>query len=272
MRETCQPTFVESETDMNPDELKTIEKAAMLAWPPVETAPHRGWLMRAGGGRSRRLNSVSTLYFDDPRGRGLDAPIDHVEAWYRARSIPPCFHLASHVEPGDLDDRLAGHGYAAITPTGVMTAPISADAASADIRGGDVLLEGRATALVMNIICDPLWSARVRGDRAAVFARIRRPLTFAVITLDGIARAGGLCVADGELAGIFSVRTDPAFRRRGLARALMARLGIWAHGMGARRFYLQVEDDNQPAINLYGSLGFERIYGYHYRQLGEGRA
>ncbi|MEZ5836261.1 MAG: hypothetical protein R3D03_11055 [Geminicoccaceae bacterium] len=98
--------------------------------------------MRADGGRSRRLNSVSTLYFDDPRGRGSTPPSTMSRHGIDARSIPPCFHLASHV--GGRPRRQARRTWLRCHhPTGVMTAPISADAASADIRGGSVLLEGR---------------------------------------------------------------------------------------------------------------------------------
>ncbi|MEZ5825597.1 MAG: GNAT family N-acetyltransferase [Geminicoccaceae bacterium] len=245
-----------------------IEKASLFAWPPRETAAHCGWLLRGGGGHSRRLNSAATLAFEDAVGATLEDAVGHVERWYEERDAPPCFQLCDHARPAALDDFLARRGYAGLTETSVMTAAIDPGASA----GHDVILEGRPTALVMNAIADPLWSPAVRAARAAVMNRIRRPLAFAVIAVDGVPRAGGLCVVDGELAGVFSVRSDPAFRRQGLARSLMARLTGWAHGMGAKSFYLQVENENAPALALYRSLGFETVYGYHYRQLGEGKA
>jgi ribosomal protein S18 acetylase RimI-like enzyme len=74
-------------------------------------------------------------------------------------------------------------------------------------------------------------------------------------------------VVDAELAGIFSLRTAVDARRRGHARAVLGRLAAWGQGMGARRLYLQVEDENAPARAMVRPLGAERAYGYWYREL-----
>ena len=90
----------------------------------------------------------------------------------------------------------------------------------------------------MNAVCDPHWGPAMRRARAELFARIRRPHMFAVL-LDGIQPvAGGLCVVDGELAGIFTLRTAVAARGRGHGRAVLRRLAAWGRGMGAQQLYL----------------------------------
>jgi ribosomal protein S18 acetylase RimI-like enzyme len=63
------------------------------------------------------------------------------------------------------------------------------------------------------------------------------------------------------------MRTRLPFRKRGFARRVLERLAGWAAAAGAEGLYLQVEDDNAPALGLYGASGFERAYGYHYREL-----
>jgi ribosomal protein S18 acetylase RimI-like enzyme len=114
----------------------------------------------------------------------------------------------------------------------------------------------------------PAWPAEIRREREALFARIAPAHRFALARADGRPAASGLCVADGELAGVFSMRTQPGFRRRGLAESVLLRLAGWARSLGARRVYLQVKDDNAGALRLYRRFGFAKVYGYHYRERG----
>ncbi|GAB3942319.1 ribosomal protein S18-alanine N-acetyltransferase [Corynebacterium tapiri] len=55
---------------------------------------------------------------------------------------------------------------------------------------------------------------------------------------------------------IHTIGVDPAFQRRGIARELMAQLLGAADDAQAPTF-LEVRTDNEPAIALYQSLGFE---------------
>jgi len=240
----------------------TLERAAARAWPPHEDEPLTGWRLRFGGARSRRLNSVSTSRFE---GTEVRAAIEQASAWYRERGMPPCFHLAEGAEPAGLDGRLAARGFAIVTPTTVMQAPCDAIAG----LGGDgavVELQTEPTPEAVAALCDPTWPADVKAERAALFARIPAPRRFALLRADGQPAAAGICVVEGELAGIFSMRTGRNFRRRGLGTQLLRALAAWARAEGATQLYLQVEDDSL-AVPLYQRLGFEAVYGYHYREL-----
>jgi ribosomal protein S18 acetylase RimI-like enzyme len=64
---------------------------------------------------------------------------------------------------------------------------------------------------------------------------------------------------------VLAVAVEPAFRRRGLATAVMARLWQWGAERGARRGYLQVEAANAAAVQLYRKLGYAIHHDYHYR-------
>ena len=44
----------------------------------------------------------------------------------------------------------------------------------------------------------------------------------------------------------------------------MHALAQWGLEQGAGGVYLQVMDDNLPALNLYSRLGFAQIYQYYY--------
>jgi GNAT superfamily N-acetyltransferase len=64
--------------------------------------------------------------------------------------------------------------------------------------------------------------------------------------------------------------TDPAMRRRGVARAVLGALASWSRDRGASGLFLQVERDNTPAHALYASMGFTRSHGYHFRTAPSG--
>ena len=243
-------------------EVLRLEAAASAGWPPAETARDDGWLLRVAGGRTRRVNSVQALVFAS--GADVGRAIGRVETWYRARGLPPCFQITDRPSPADLDQALAHRGYARISPVAVLTRQTEGLEAP---HGARIELDTRPTPRVMNAVCDPLWSPEQRRARAALFARIRRPLAFATV-LDGLHPvSGALCVVDREVAGLFTLRTANAARGRGHARAVVQRLGAWARGMGAKLLFQQIEEANDPALGLARQLGFERRYGYWYREL-----
>jgi GNAT superfamily N-acetyltransferase len=241
--------------------VERIEQAALWAWPPKETAWVEGWLLRAGGGRTRRINSVRTLVF--AAGADVDKAIARVERWYAARALPACFQLTELAAPAGLDAELEALGYLRLTPSAVLLV----DATGVESPGQEPIeLQTRPTPLVMNAVCDPRWGPEVRRARAELFARIRKPHVFAVLTEGGQPAAGGLCVVDGDLAAILAMRTEVPFRRRGHARAVFRRLAAWARNAGAKRIYLQVEDDNEAAQALYRPFGGALAYRYWYRE------
>jgi ribosomal protein S18 acetylase RimI-like enzyme len=56
---------------------------------------------------------------------------------------------------------------------------------------------------------------------------------------------------------IFLIYVDPGYRRQGIGRELMRQAEVWAKLEGYSQISLQVFTTNQPAIDLYGSLGYE---------------
>jgi len=54
-----------------------------------------------------------------------------------------------------------------------------------------------------------------------------------------------------------NIAVHPDYRRQGIARQLTQQAMQHTRQRGAKEIWLQVEEDNQPAIQLYRSLGFE---------------
>jgi len=67
-----------------------------------------------------------------------------------------------------------------------------------------------------------------------------------------------LCRAIAGEAEILTIAVDPAFRRQGLARALIEAAAAAARLAGAEAMFLEVADDNAAALGLYETVGFAR--------------
>ena len=63
--------------------------------------------------------------------------------------------------------------------------------------------------------------------------------------------------------------TLPNYRRRGAASAVLHAIASWGQEQGAGDMYLQVMQNNTPALELYAKAGFKKLYGYHYRTRNE---
>jgi GNAT superfamily N-acetyltransferase len=242
--------------------IRAIEQASLWAWPPERTAGVGGWLLRQGTTSTRRQNSVQTLAFGEELA--VDTAIARVEAWYAMHDRRACFQLSEFSQPIGIDALLEARGYAREAASEVMVRPLD----SGPPQASAVTLEGRPTAFVMEALVDTYMTAAERAARARLFGRIRRPSMFALVARNGTPVAGGLCVVDGSLAGIFAMRTAAPSRRHGHGRAVLERLLGWGGAMGAGTAYLQVESANLPARQLYEGAGFRMLYGYHYRIAG----
>ena len=62
----------------------------------------------------------------------------------------------------------------------------------------------------------------------------------------------------GRFPEVNGLGVAETYQRRGVGRALMAAAADEAEQMGGDRLGLAVEPDNEPAVRLYESLGFER--------------
>lgn len=61
-------------------------------------------------------------------------------------------------------------------------------------------------------------------------------------------------------AELRNLAIDPALRRKGIARALVAAGINTLQDRGVRRVFLEVRASNQPALSFYTSVGFQFIY------------
>lgn len=241
-----------------------LEAVAANGWRPAETHWIGGWLLRADGGFTQRANSILPLR---PPGMALNEAIEAARAWYVDRGLPLIFQVPTESRRL-LDAELGERGWDFSPDVHVMTAPLGLDNAFGRTTG---------SAVTITAVPDEAWYARCRDgggaapEARALLNRHDRAGFASVRDAEGRVLAIGRGTidehADGGLwLGIFAVEVDPAHRRLGLARTIMAALHRWGAAQGARQAYLQVESTNDGAVALYERLGYTVHHDYRYRR------
>jgi ribosomal-protein-alanine N-acetyltransferase len=110
------------------------------------------------------------------------------------------------------------------------------------------------------------WS---ESDLAALLAAAG---VFALVSeAQGVVAGFILCRLAADEGEILTLATLPAFRRQGVARGLLQAAVAQARAAGAASLFLEVAEDNAPAIGLYRRQGFVasgRRRGYYARPGG----
>ncbi len=204
---------------------------ALALWPDLVTVPLGAWVLRSSAtSRARRANSVLAM-----TGAGVPDAADAAVAHYRAIGQRPI----AAVLPGTEEEALfLGRGWGPESNDGNTIFQVASVAHTRrGLRGlppVDVRLDEDGEVVTATV-----------GDRSAPIA-------------------SGVAAYADDWVGIRSVDTHPAHRRQGLGLAVMAALLGWGAERGALTAYLQVLDGNDPALALYGRLGFRTHHEYRY--------
>lgn len=233
---------------------ETLEFACSRAWPPLVEEPLGEWRLRWADGFTGRANSA--LAVGDP-GRPVPEALRVVCDFAHDRGIPPMVQV---LRDSPNEHAIAAEGWAE---------------AKRHHRGHEVVvlttpLTGTATADGVTVHDEPTpeWWALTLGPGEDTDAA-RAVLTggkvgYGVATLDGVT-AGVVrgALVDGWLH-VGRLEVDPAFRRRGLASALMGGLHAWGAEHRAGHAVLQVAEGNSGALALYAGLGYAPHHRYRY--------
>ena len=232
----------------------------MDAWPALKTLFCDGWVLRFAEGYTRRANSIHPLYA--PQG-DVETNIRMCEAVYAAQGLPSMFKMTPASQPAELDALLAARGYVLDAPTSVQVLDLAGEA-PAPARSAE--LSPELTEAWFSAYCG--MSAVAEGS-VTVLRRILQaivpPRCFAVLYDGDVPAACGLAVLEYGYLGFFEIVTAQPYRRQGYGTQLMLNLLAWGMQNRAATAYLQVMQNNPPALQLYAGLGFRELYPYWYR-------
>lgn len=240
-------------------EVEAIERATLDAVPPSQREEWPGWIAALDSGAVSRAASAVPLSHEAPADIG--ALVERIESVYRARQLRPMLRVPRLPAWDGVRDALVARGYSAYKPTHLLVGDLGRVAAMP--RDADVSLVGTPDEAWASVFLGEGFDAQDAQSRIGILRRSLRS-TFAHASLDGRVAAVGAIVIAGEWCGIHAMRTAPAFRGRGLAGQVMAALARHAAGRGARRVFLQVEENNAPAHAAYARAGFAAGWAYDY--------
>jgi N-acetylglutamate synthase len=242
-----------------------IEELAANAWPAPVVQLMGGWRLRFAWGLTRRANSV--LPNDHNGGPDLDERLALVEAFYGRRGLPARYQISPAAQPAGLDRVLADRGYRRHLRILVLSAELATVRDRLVAPGDQVVVADEPDGPWLDTMGAMLGYYGDGSLAGRMLASIGPPAAFASVRRAGRPLAIGRAVAERGLAGVFGMATVPEARGQGLGRSVLSALANWAATHGATHLYLQVDDDNLPALRLYHHAGFEPTYAYHYRQL-----
>jgi N-acetylglutamate synthase len=240
----------------DPEVSVVIERAAARAWPADEVEEVEGWVLRrtVGVGR-RRSNSLLPSPEAGLAVRTVDLALATAEELG--------FEVVVQVSPAELhlalDQALEDRGMAAGGATLVLAGSTVRRRPAADVVLG--ALDGEWVAAWADVA--GIGQAAETAD--LVLSQLGDAARFATVFEGGDPVAVGIGVVDGEWLGVFSLAVAPSARRRGIAGGVMDALEGWGRARGARGVYLQVQADNEAALEFYARRGMAIAHSYHYR-------
>lgn len=245
------------------DLFRHIEEISANAWRPAVCQQVWGWQLGYSGGESRRVNSVLSHHMIGPVR--LKERLALVDQFYQSRNQPVVFKISPATLPTNLPEKLLQAGYEIDATTNIQVAQIDA------LIEVSMPLQDHAQ---VTLALDEPWfqtyttasgyAAESLPIRRGILSRIAAQSCFVLLKYQDIPVATGLGVYERGWLGIFCMVTSPASRRQGCANQVMRILAEWGKQQGAAQAYLQVMEDNPPALALYRKLGFTKLYNYYY--------
>jgi GNAT superfamily N-acetyltransferase len=241
-------------------DIESLERATLdaVAPPLVEELP--GWLLPFDQSTIGRARSAVPLHHAAQDTHIVQTIVDR----YTAHQLPAAFRLADVASLSGIHQALRRRGFTPQQPTLVQIG------SARHMRG--VFDEHTNTPVTVTERPTPQWSAvytapgfdAVDGaHRVQALSRSAAVVFASIADEQGPVAAGTASFSHGW-ASVHGMRTLERARGRGLAGCALAALAKQAIARGVDRLFLQVDENNAPALALYQRAGFQTAWRYHY--------
>lgn len=236
-----------------------MEERSLNAWPALMTEVYQGALLRFAGGYTKRSNSVNPLYFHGH----IKALIERAENVYSQNSMPSVFKILETEAYRSVDKTLEEQGYTKIDKTHVKTITLTNNPLQLSTRT-KVDTGFSSEWLDAYIAANSLEPKRRLLER--ILENIQADTLVASVLEKGNSVAFGYGALEDGWVGFYNIYVRSDYRGYGYGHLIMETLMRAAAERGISHGYLQVMENNLPAIALYENLGFQPFYNYWYRR------
>jgi len=239
--------------------IRTIEELSMNAFPAMDSIYYDGWIIRMTEGKSKRVNSVYSLYSSTIP---IEEKVDYCENIFRENRLRRVFKLTAQKTCSGLDILLRERGYKEAGRTHIKTLSLKDRDSKSDC---DFEYFTDFPKEWYRDLCDAEKKQPIdKLLMAEAWKRVVPSQCFISCLLDGKRIAFGRGVLDKGFIGIYGIFVNENYRGKGYGQMITEQLMAYGKGKGCHSAYLQVEEDNQKAINLYEKIGFKEAYQYWY--------
>jgi len=243
--------------------IRRFEAAGFRAWPATSVQYDGTWGVRLTASHpAKRLNSVNPL--DPSDDRRLEHRIERAARRFKAFGRPLTFRISPLAAPA-IGQHLDAEGWTIFGQSKVMRLRLNEAVVENAVDQIPLKDLNRFVSAAFEVHA---YEADLRPGFTEVVSLIKAEAGLFILEQDDVPVSTAICVHDGALAGLFEVATVSERRGRGFGRRMLLSALKWAFSRGARVAWLQVEENNESALALYRSLGFEEVYQYHYRRPG----
>lgn len=241
-----------------------IQEITLNIWPAKYFFFHNGWIIRVSEGTTKRANSVLPNFY---YGENVQKDVLRVENIYKKFSLPPIFQIADYVNPSNLDEVLDEMGYRKDSKTYVLTS--STPILTQKIPDNNYTIEINSSLTENWLKTNQKFlkdTDKVIDDKKAILNRLLIPETnYFIIRQSDELLGVALGIMYETIMGIFEVVINPNHRRKNIATILMNYMFQFANNNDVELIFLQVVENNKPAMSLYKKLGLKKLFSYHYR-------